>query len=53
MHKGDESEKYGKRNRFQALQMADLTLFDAYEQSLLKYLCSTFTESMMVRTILS
>ena len=42
--KEDESEKYGKRNRFQALKMVDLTLFDTYEKNLLKYLCSTFKE---------
>lgn len=40
----DKSEKYGTRNRFQALQDADLTVFDEYEQRLLKYLCSTFKE---------
>jgi len=42
--KEDESEKYGKRNRFQALKAADLAFFDKYEQDLLKYLCSTFKE---------
>lgn len=42
--KEDESEKYGKRNRFQALKEADLSLFDEYEQDLLKYLSSTFRE---------
>jgi uncharacterized phage-associated protein len=54
MHKEDESEKYGRRNRFQALQPCDLSVFDEYEQTLLKKLCETFrdwsTDQMVAQT---
>ncbi len=52
--KEDASEKYGKRNRFQALKPYDSAVFDEYEKSLLAYLCSTFkdwsTDQMVAQT---
>jgi len=54
MHKEDESKKYGQRNRFQALKSYDLSVFDEYEQNLLKNLCKTFrdwsTDQMVAQT---
>ena len=40
----EESLKFGKRNRFQALGPADLSVFDDYEKKLLEYLCKEFKE---------
>ncbi|MDO8521119.1 MAG: Panacea domain-containing protein [bacterium] len=50
----DESSKFGRRNRFQALAQPDLSLFDEYEQKLLSYLCKEFrnwkTDEMIAQT---
>lgn len=52
--KEDASEKYGKRNRFAALEKYDHKVFDEYEQNLLRYLCTTFkswsTDEMVAQT---
>lgn len=40
----DESEKYGKRNRFRVLKSYNPSVFDAYEKKLLQYLCEQFRE---------
>ncbi len=50
----DESSKFGKRNRFQALSEYDPAVFDEYENKLLCYLCETFkdwsTDQMIAQT---
>lgn len=52
--KKDESEKYGKRNRFRALKTWDSKVFDEYEIKLLNYICETFenwsTDQMVAQT---
>lgn len=52
--KKDASEKYGERNRFEALKSPDISVFDEYEQELLNYLCATFkdwsTDQMVAQT---
>ncbi|OGC83491.1 hypothetical protein A3D68_00980 [Candidatus Adlerbacteria bacterium RIFCSPHIGHO2_02_FULL_52_17] len=52
--KKDASDKYGERNRFQALKAPDMSVFDDYEQKLLNYLCFTFkdwsTDQMVAQT---
>ena len=52
--KQEESEKYGVRNRFQALQPYDLSVFDPYEQKLLHDICVNFkdwsTDQMVAQT---
>ncbi len=52
--KEDASEKFGKRNRFQALKQPNMSVFDEYEQRLLGYLCVTFkdwsTDQMIAQT---
>jgi uncharacterized phage-associated protein len=42
--KQDDSEKFGKRNRFQAIGQPELSVFNAYEKGLLVNLCKTFKE---------
>lgn len=53
-HKEDDSERFGKRNRFQALQEYDLSMFDGYEKSLLagisKQFCDWSTDQMVAQT---
>lgn len=50
----DESEKFGKRNKYKALIATEIGVFDDYEKKLLKNICSTFkdwtTEEMIVQT---
>lgn len=50
----DESVKFGKRNRYQALKSPNLAVFDEYEKNLLDYLCKTFkdwsTDEMIAQT---
>jgi uncharacterized phage-associated protein len=50
----DESEKFGKRNRYASLEKADVSVFDDYEKKLLEYLCKTFkdwtTDQMIAQT---
>jgi uncharacterized phage-associated protein len=50
----DASDKYGMRNRFQAVKKYDLSVFDEYEQKLLRDLCATFhdwsTDQMVAQT---
>ncbi len=50
----DESSKFGKRNRYQALVSSDLSVFDDYEKNLLSYLCANFkdwsTDQMIAQT---
>jgi uncharacterized phage-associated protein len=50
----EESLKFGKRNRYQALVSVDLSVFDNYEKRLLGYICLTFkdwnTEQMIAQT---
>lgn len=50
----DESSKFGKRNRYEALMDPKLDVFDDYEKKLLNYLCSTFkdwtTDEMIAQT---
>jgi len=52
--KQDESEKYGKRNRFQAVEKPELSVFSDYEKGLLKNLRDTFkkwsTDQMIAQT---
>jgi len=40
----DDSAKFGKRNRYQALVKPDTSVFDSYELKLLNYLCATFRD---------
>ena len=42
--KQDESEKYGKRNRFELIKRPELSVFSDYEKELLKKICATFKE---------
>ncbi|MEI7463460.1 MAG: type II toxin-antitoxin system antitoxin SocA domain-containing protein, partial [Candidatus Taylorbacteria bacterium] len=42
--KQDDSEKFGKRNRFQAIGQPELSIFSVYEKGLLVNLCKTFKE---------
>lgn len=53
-HQEDQSEKYGKRNRFRALKSYDPSVFDEYEKKLLHYLCEHFrdwsTDQMVAQT---
>ncbi len=50
----DESLKFGKRNRYQALATPDISVFSDYEISLLKFICKTFknwnTDQMIAQT---
>lgn len=50
----DESAKFGKRNRYQALKESNVVVFDDYEKNLLAYLCTTFknwsTDEMIAQT---
>jgi len=50
----DESMKFGKRNRYQALTKPDISIFSAYEKKLLDYICRTFkdwnTDQMIAQT---
>ena len=50
----DKSEKYGNRNRFRAVKPYDFSVFDEYEQKLLRYLCEHFrdwsTDQMVAQT---
>ncbi len=50
----DDSAKFGKRNRYQALKESNVAVFDDYEKSLLSYLCTTFknwsTDEMIAQT---
>jgi uncharacterized phage-associated protein len=52
--KQDESEKYGKRNRFKVMETPDLSVFDNYEKKLLEYICKQFkdwsTDQMIAQT---
>lgn len=54
MQNENESSKFGKRNRYQALATPDLSVFDDYEKSLLDYLCANFkdwsTDQMIAQT---
>lgn len=40
----DESIKFGKRNRYQALATPDVSIFSPYEKELLNYICVTFKD---------
>ncbi len=42
--KEEESLKFGKRNRYKALQEPNLSVFSEYEKKLLEYICNTFRE---------
>jgi uncharacterized phage-associated protein len=50
----DESEKFGKRNRYQALVASNTLVFSAYEKKLLDNICRTFkdwnTDQMIAQT---
>ncbi len=50
----DESSKFGKRNRYEALKVFNPDVFDDYEKSLLKYICTHFkdwtTDQMVAQT---
>jgi len=50
----DESLKFGKRNRYQALTAPDISVFNSYEMVLLEYICKTFkdwnTDQMIAQT---
>lgn len=50
----DESSKFGKRNRYQALVASDTSVFSDYEKNLLSYLCANFkdwsTDQMIAQT---
>lgn len=50
----DESVKFGKRNRYQALSVPDISVFSGYEKKLLRYICETFkdwnTDQMIAQT---
>jgi uncharacterized phage-associated protein len=50
----DDSAKFGKRNRYQALKQPNIAVFDDYEKNLLSYLCTTFknwsTDEMIAQT---
>jgi uncharacterized phage-associated protein len=52
--KQDESERYGKRNRFQVIKQPVLSIFSDYEKKLLVNLCKTFkdwsTDQMIAQT---
>lgn len=49
-----DSDKFGKRNTYEAKKEVDLGVFDEYETALLKYLCTTFkdwsTDQMIAQT---
>jgi uncharacterized phage-associated protein len=53
-HREDESDTFGKRNRYQALQPYDLSVFDNYEKVLLskiaKKFCDWTTSEMIAQT---
>ena len=53
-HKQDDSDSFGKRNRYQALQQYDLNVFDEYERDLLSKISKTFcnwtTDEMIAQT---
>ena len=50
----DESTKFGKRNRYQALTVPEVSVFSGYEKKLLNYICVTFkdwnTDQMIAQT---
>jgi len=50
----DESAKFGKRNRYQALTAPDISVFSSYEKKLLNYICAKFkdwnTDQMIAQT---
>lgn len=52
--KEEDSIKFGKRNRYKALQNPDLSVFNEYEQKLLGRICNTFrdwsTDQMIAQT---
>ncbi len=52
--KQDDSEKYGKRNRFQIIKSPDISIFNEYEKKLLIDLCKQFkdwsTDQMVAQT---
>ena len=52
--KEEESTKFGKRNRYEALVKPDMSVFDEYEKELLKNICDTFkdwtTDQMIAQT---
>jgi len=52
--KQERSQRYGIRNRFQALAGYDLSVFDEYERDLLRRLCTEFkdwsTDEMIAQT---
>ena len=52
--KEDASEKFGKRNRYQALKQPNMSVFDDYEKKLLENISTTFkdwtTDQMIAQT---
>lgn len=50
----EESSRFGKRNRYEALTKVDMSIFDDYEVKLLNKICSTFkdwtTDQMIAQT---
>ncbi len=50
----DDSLKFGKRNRYQAIASPDISVFNGYEKKLLGYICKTFidwnTDQMIAQT---